>query len=192
MMLYKNTKIKVRSPGGDTDFFDIVADVLQGDIFVPYLFIICLDYVLRTSIDLMKENGLTLEKAISRRYSARTITDDVALLVNVITQAESLMHNLERTVDGIGLHVIADKTEYICFDQSDDISTLHGGSLKQEDKFTYLGSSVSYTENNINTQQAKIWTAIDRLSVIWKSDLSDKINLFPVAVKSILLYGCTT
>ena len=55
MMLYKNTKVKVRSPDTDTGYFDIVADVLQGDTFAPYLLIICLDYVLRTSIDLMKK-----------------------------------------------------------------------------------------------------------------------------------------
>ena len=28
MMLYKNTKVKVRSPDGDTDYFDIAAGVL--------------------------------------------------------------------------------------------------------------------------------------------------------------------
>ena len=49
MILYRNTKVKVRSPDGDTDYFDIVAGVLQGDTFAPYLFIICLDFVLRTS-----------------------------------------------------------------------------------------------------------------------------------------------
>ena len=52
MMLYKNTKVKVRWP----DYFVIVVGVLQGDTLAPYLFIICLDYVLRRSIDLMKEN----------------------------------------------------------------------------------------------------------------------------------------
>ena len=50
-ILYRNTKVKVRSPDGDTEYFDIVAGVLQGDTLAPYLFIICLDYVLRTSID---------------------------------------------------------------------------------------------------------------------------------------------
>ena len=49
-ILYRNTKVKVRSPDGDTEYFDIVAGVLQGDTLAPYLFIICLDYVLRTSI----------------------------------------------------------------------------------------------------------------------------------------------
>ena len=51
MILYRNTKVKVRSPDGDTEYFDIVAGVLQGDTLAPYLFIICLDYVLMTSID---------------------------------------------------------------------------------------------------------------------------------------------
>ena len=46
MMLYKKTKVKGRSPDGDTDFFDIVAGILQGGTLSPYLSIICLDYVL--------------------------------------------------------------------------------------------------------------------------------------------------
>ena len=47
MMLYKNMKIKVCSPDGDTDYFNIVAGVLQGDTLAPYLFIICLDCMFR-------------------------------------------------------------------------------------------------------------------------------------------------
>ena len=43
MMLYRNTKVKAPSPDGDTDYFDIVAGVLQGDTLAPYLCIICLD-----------------------------------------------------------------------------------------------------------------------------------------------------
>ena len=88
MMLYKNMKVKVRSPDRDTDYFDIVTGALQGDTFAPYLFIICLDYLLRTSIDLMKENGFKLAKERSRRYPAKTImdtdyADDIAPLANL-------------------------------------------------------------------------------------------------------------
>ena len=60
MMFYKNIKVKVRSLDGDTDFFDIVAGVLQAETLAPYVFIICLDNVLRMWSDLMKINGLTL------------------------------------------------------------------------------------------------------------------------------------
>ena len=171
MMLNRNTKVKLCSPDGVTDYFDIVAGVLQGDTLALYLFIICLDYVLRTSIDKIKENGFKLTKERSRRYPAQTITDtdygdDIVLLANTPAQAESRLHSLERAAAGIGLHVNVDKTEYMCFNQRGDISTLNGSSLKLMDKFTYLESSVSSIETDINTQLAKAWSAIYGLSVI--------------------------
>ena len=143
-ILYRNTKVKIRSPDGDTEYFDIVAGVRQGDTLAPYLFIICLDYVLRTSIDKIKENGFELTKKRSRRYPATTITDadyadDIAILANTPDQAET-------------------------------------------------------TEKDIETRLTKAWTAINRQSIIWKSDLTDKMKrrFFQAAVTSILLYGCTT
>ena len=48
------------------------------------------------------------------------------------------------------------------------------------DKLTYLWSSVSSTENDINTQLSKAYTAIGSLSVIWKLDITNKLNrIFP-------------
>ena len=199
MILYRNTKVKVRSPDGDTECFDIAAGVLQGDTLAPYLFIICVDYVLRTSIDKIRENGFELTKRRSKRYPAKTITDadyanDLALLANTPNQAEILLHSLERAAAGIGLHVNAHKTEYMCYNQTANIATIDGASLKLVDKFTYLRSSVSSTEKDINTRLTKAWTAIDRLSIIWKSDLTDKMkgSFFQEAVVSILIYGCTS
>ena len=66
-ILYRNTKVKVRSPDGDTEYFDIIAGALQGDTLAPYLFIIHLDYVLRTSIDEIKENDFEMTKKRSGR-----------------------------------------------------------------------------------------------------------------------------
>ena len=62
MMPNRNTKINVRTPDGDTDFFYIMAGILQSDTLTLYLFIICLDYVFRMSIDKIKKNGFTLKK----------------------------------------------------------------------------------------------------------------------------------
>ena len=71
--------------------FDILADVLQGETLALYPFIICLDDVLRTSIDMIKDNGFTLAKERSRRYPTQTITDmdyadNITLLLNTPTQ----------------------------------------------------------------------------------------------------------
>ena len=81
-----------------------------------------------------------------------------------------------------------------CFKWEGEISILNGGSLKLVDKFTYLGSSISSTENDINKHLVKAETALDRLSIVWKSYLSDRIerSFFQASVVSILLYGCTT
>ena len=73
----------------------------------------------------------------------------------------------------IYININAHKTESMCFNQTGDISTLNGSSLKQVDKFTYIKSSVSSTETDINTRQAKVWITNDRLSVIERSDLTD-------------------
>ena len=152
-----------------------------------------------SSIDKIGENGFELTKKRSRRYPAKTITDadyadDIAILANTPNRAETLLHSLERAAAGIGLHVNAHKTEYMCYNQTGDISTQDGTSLKLVDKFPYLGSSVSSAEKDIDTRLTKTWTAIDRLSIIWRSDQTDKMkrSFFQAAVVSILLCGCTT
>ena len=104
------------------------------------------------------------------------------VLANSPAQAESLLHSLERAAAGICLYVNADKTEYTCFNQRSDIYTLNRSSLKLVDKFTYIGNSVSSTENDINTGLAKAWTAIGHMDKI-------KLSFFQAALVSTLLYG---
>ena len=82
----------------------------------------------------------------------------------------------------------------MCYNQTGDISTLEGTSLKLVDKLTYIRSSISSTEKDIDTRLTKAWTAIDGQSIMWKSDLTDEMkrSFFQAAVVSILLFGCTT
>ena len=151
-ILWRSTKVKVRSLDGDTEYFDIVARILQGDMLAPYLFIVCLDYVLRTSIYKIREKGFDLTKKRSRRFPAKTIinADYIVILANTPNQPKTLLHSLERAATGIGLHVNVHKTEYMCFNQTGDIFTLAGTSLKLVDRFTYLGRSVSSTKKDID------------------------------------------
>ena len=122
-------------------------------------------------------------------YSTKEVYIGRNILLNqptVVILSRSLVFTINRKN--------AHKTEYMCYNQTGDISTLDGTPLKLVDKFTYLGSSVASTEKDIYTRLTKAWTAINRLSIIWKSDLTDKIkrSFFQAAVTSILLYGCTT
>ena len=67
----------------------------------------------------------------------RDYADDIVLLANTPTQAESVLHSLKQA-----LHMNADKTQYIFFNQDRDIST-----LKVVDKFMYLGNSILSTKS---------------------------------------------
>ena len=61
-------------------------------------------------------------KARSRLYPVETITDadytdDLVLLRNALTQAESILHCLEQAVTGIWQYENLDKTEFMYFKQ---------------------------------------------------------------------------
>ena len=61
-------------------------------------------------------------------------------------------------------------------------------------KLLYKLYKSSSTEKDIDTRLTKAWTAIDSLSIMWRSDLTDKMkrSFLLAAVVSIQLYGCTT
>ena len=61
-------------------------------------------------------------------------------------QAESLLHNLEQTVEDIGLNMNRHKTEFTYFKENGAISTWNDQPLKLVDHFTYLDSNISSTE----------------------------------------------
>ena len=108
----------------------------------------------------MKENGLALKNVRSRRYPAETITDsvyvdDLALLANTPASSEPLPHSLEQTSRGVGLHVNANKTDFMCFKREGAISTLSGRPLKLIDKRIYLGRNISSTESGAKIRLEK-------------------------------------
>ena len=96
-----------------------------------------------------------------------TRTTPITRLANTPAHAETLLHSLERAAAGIGPHVNAHKTEYMCFNQRGDLSILNGNSLKLVDKFIYLGNSVSSTETDINTRLAFLQSSGRVNTAVW-------------------------
>ena len=199
MMLYKDTSAMVRSPDGDTSLFDIVAGVLQGDTLALFLFIIALDYVLRISVDKMKELGFTLAKYKSRRYPAEKITDidyadDLAITSDNLQNATKLLHSIEEAAQETGLYMNPKKTKFMTYNVEGQMSSLSGSKIKHVSSFVYLGSNIHSTNKDIEVRKAKAWSALSGLNKIWKSNLSPhlKHEFFCVTVESVLLYGSST
>ena len=102
---------------------------LARDTLEPFLFIICLDYVQRMSVDLMKENGLRLKKIkqekklmISSRYYHRCRLHKLSSTSRKYTRTIRIfLHSLEQSTRDIGLYVNVNKTDFMCFNQHDAI-----------------------------------------------------------------------
>ena len=156
---------------------------MQGDTLAPYLFIICLDYIMRTSIDSNSQYGLTLTERKSSRYPAFTITDvdyadDIAITTNNVKEANILLNSLEKTAKEIGLHINVAKTEYMAYNQNstDMIKTQNVENIKKTQDFKYLGSFIASTEHNINVRIGKAWVALNQMNNIWNSKLSKNLK----------------
>ena len=69
-VMYTNTRAKVLSPDGDTDEFEILAGVLQGDTLAPFLFTIALDYALRIAT---KDETSVANDILQKSYVIQTL-----------------------------------------------------------------------------------------------------------------------
>ena len=89
--MYSSTQAVVSSPDGETEAFEILAGVLQGDTLAPYLFIIVLDYVMRMAIGEDKDMlGFTVTPRRSRRQPVAVgvidFANDISLLSDISNQ----------------------------------------------------------------------------------------------------------
>lgn len=200
-VLYSNTRSTVLTPDGETESFDILSGILQGDTLAPFLFVIVIDYIMRISVDTMKENGLLYRPRKSSRHPDLFITDadfadDIALLSDSLTNAQALLSALESASNCTGLYLNETKTECMPINIRNNIQikTLSNNILKFVEDYKYLGSHILNSEKDFNTRKGMAWSACNKMDKIWKSNLNRtiKIRLFRVTIEPILLYGSET
>jgi len=200
---YTDTFAKVMTSDGLTEAFEILAGVLQGDTLAPYLFIIVVDYIMRTSMMDLEEPGFTITTRQSRRHPAKKVADvefadDVALITQTIKEAQEFLFCLEEAAKCVGLHMNEGKTKYLCVNTTRPIPaplvSSTGCTIDEVDDFVYLGSWIASSEHDFLVRKAKAWAACHKMRAIWRSDLRRdlKISLFQATVESILLYGSET
>ena len=114
--MYENTSALVITPEGKTEQFAIDTGVLQGDPFAPFLFMICLDYVLCSAFT--DSDGLALKRPCSSHHPAVVLADldypdDIAHLENTIKSAQDLLNRVEKACQVVGLYPNTPKTKYM-------------------------------------------------------------------------------
>jgi hypothetical protein len=118
MSLYTGATTKVKYDDQFTDFIPLSTGVLQGDTLAPYLFIIVLDYILRTALH-DESLGFKIANSISRsRGKAKYIcelafADDILLISDCHIKAQTMALSIESVARQVGLKINVQKTEYI-------------------------------------------------------------------------------
>ena len=98
------------------------------------------------------------------------------------------------SVRQIGLHIHNSKTEYIKFNQGEgELKALNFECVRKVDDFLYLESWINCCSKHVNVRIGKVWSALQKLDTVWKSELSDglKIGFFRAMVELVLLYEST-
>ena len=194
-VMYEDTSALVITPEGETDSFAINTGVLQGDPLAPFLFIICLDYALRTAIDCT--DGLTLKRRQSQRYPAQVLADlafadDIALLEDSLSAVQDLLLRVEKSCQVVGLFLNATKTKFMHLNPSNvgQLYSLDGYPIDQVDDFKYLGGFTN-TDHDMRSRIGQAWGAINALHKVWKAPIKreTKTRVFKSTVETILLYG---
>ena len=200
--IYTDSSALVISADGDTEPFEILAGVLQGDTLAPFLFIVVVDYIMRHALkDINQSTGIVLERRKSRRHPELRLhdldfADDIALLSSSIEAAEILLQHIEEASNCVGLHLNVGKTKTLLvgIPSSTNVTSLSGAKLDNIKEFKYLGSSMPDSFHDFKCRKAQAWVACNKLEKIWKSKLDrpTKIKFFRACVESILLYGSET
>ena len=195
-----NTEATVVTPDGETEFFKISTEVLQGDTLAPFIFIIVLDYVLRLSLDPLNNRGLQIRPRRSRRHPTQHLTgldfaDDLALITELVEDAEAFLQLLGKAAALIGLHCNENKTEYINTSENYRyLKSLSGVNLKRVEDLKYLGSWIMDSDKDFKSRKALAWVTCNKLEKRWHSTLPNdtKMYLFQCLIEPILLYGSET
>lgn len=196
-MTLKNTKCKVVIQGELTREFNVTKGLRQGDSLSTTLFNLCLEKVIR-SIHI--HQGGTI---FNRSAQNLAFADDVDLIArNMKTLSESYK-NVKDTAKQLGLVINQDKTKYLTNDKKKsrkegELIEIDEDKFEVVDQFKYLGSIVTYDNDNTVEIKARISSAnrtyFSLLSTLRSSLISrnDKITIYKVMIRPIAMYGSET
>ena len=193
---YKNSNCRVIHDGQFTKSFEIKTGVKQGCILSPFLFLLTIDWIMKTTTS-GKKTGI--QWTLWSQLEDLDFADDLALLSHSHQQMRAKTDYLVQVSKQTGLKVHPDKTKILKINHTvPENIEIDGKPIEEVESFTYLGSIVDRlggTEEDVKSRIGKARRAFMQLGNVWKSgSLSNntKLRLFNTNVKSVLLYGSET
>ena len=193
---YEGVSCRVIHDGQLTKNFEIRTGVRQGCLLSPFLFILAIDWIMKTETK-GKRNGIQWK--MLTQLDDLDFADDLALMSHSHRQMQDKTTDLARISAQVGLKINKKKTKILRLNTTCERPImLEGEGFEEVESFRYLGSIVDTrggTEADVKTRIGKARTAFHILRNVWKSRIigkTTKIRLFNTNVKSVLLYGAET
>ena len=203
----------IQFDGSTSNSFSVNSGVKQGCVLAPTLFGIYFAALLRHAF-LDSQDGIyirtredgslyNLARLKSKRYTTEALikdllyADDAAIVAHDNDTLQHMMNNLSEACKLFSLTISVKKTETLS--QGTEMPaniTLNGEALKNVDKFTYLGSTISASLNldeELNSRIGKAATAFSKLGKrAWENKMltiKTKVMIYQACVLTALLYG---
>ncbi|KAI8493041.1 hypothetical protein Bbelb_290450 [Branchiostoma belcheri] len=173
-VLYRDSKRVVMVDGHMSESFQVTTGVLQGDVLAPFLFIIVIDYLLRRATA-DSDSGIVTHPRASSRYPAKRINDldfadDLALLESAQESTQAQLSKTASAAAEVGLVVSVLKTKYMCYnDNPGQPLQVYGETINQVQDFTYLGSNMASSSNDLKRRRGLAWSAFWNLNTSGKA-----------------------
>uniref|UniRef100_A0AAV2JSU2 Reverse transcriptase domain-containing protein n=1 Tax=Knipowitschia caucasica TaxID=637954 RepID=A0AAV2JSU2_KNICA len=121
-----------------TDAFGVRTGVRQGCLLSPCLFLLAIDWVMKTSTNQM-QNGI--QWTLWEQLDDLDFADDLALLSHTHQQMQEKTSRVANNSARLGLHINRGKSKVFKINASNNTPiTVQGEALEEVDSFTYLGS----------------------------------------------------
>nr|CAX82477.1 Retrovirus-related Pol polyprotein [Schistosoma japonicum] len=193
---YNGLQCKIMHGRQLTDAFPIRTGVTQGCLLSPFLFLLVVDYIMKT---FTSEGKRGVQWTSMMQLDDLDFTDDLTLLSHTQQQMQVKTTKVAATSASIGLNTHKGKSKILKFNsESTDPIELNSQTLEEVDTFTYLGSIISEqgeSDADVRARIGKARAAFLQLKNIWDSkQLSTnlKVRLFNSNVNTVILYGAET
>ncbi|CAH8556054.1 unnamed protein product [Schistosoma curassoni] len=187
---------KVVHGGQLTDAFQVRTGVRQGCLLSPFLFLLVVDWIMRTSTS---EGKHGIQWTAQNQLDDLDFADDLALLSRTHEQMQMKTASEAAVSASLGLSIHKGKAKVLKFKAEDNNPiTLDGETLEDVESFIYLGSIIDEqggSDADVKARIGKAMVAFLQLKNIWNSkqlSTNIKVRIFNTNVKAVLLYGAET
>ncbi|VDP33575.1 unnamed protein product [Schistosoma margrebowiei] len=193
---YDGLQCKVVHGGQLTDAFQVRTGVRQGCLLSPFLFLLVVDWIMRT---LTSEGKHGIQWTAQKQIDDLNFADDLDILSHSHEQMQIKTASVAAVSASVGLNIDKAKTKVYKYNtENSNPITLDGETLENVESFTNLGSIIDEqggSDADVKARIGKARVAFLQVKNIWNSkqlSTSIKVRIFNTNVKTVLLYGAET